>query len=42
MLRALPASQPAQPGVRRKEQVISEGPLVLTLRDVEVLIQNAQ
>ena len=42
VLRALPASEPTEPGVRRVEQVVNQAPLILTLRGVEVLIENVQ
>src|SRR5688572_15427514 len=34
ILRALPVSEPPQPGVRRVEQVANQAPLVLSLRGV--------
>jgi hypothetical protein len=42
VLRMLPATEPLQPGVRRVEQVVNHAPLVLTLRGVDVLIENVR
>lgn len=42
VLRVLPASEPPMPGVRRVEQVVNLAPLVLTLRGVDVLIENLE
>ena len=42
VLRALPAKEPPQPGMTRVEQAVNQAPLVLTLRGVDVLIENDQ
>jgi hypothetical protein len=40
VLRALPASEPGSPGVRRMEQVVNQAPLEMTLRGGAVAIEN--